>query len=325
VTAAVVVLSADGTSIGGRRHVRRSTQEGRHVVRKARRSAHGMHRRGLFLEASLHSDAAARFASWRQPPVDPPLWCTDTVLTTAFYDDMVTAESFFGKPHLLTAVATRLGTAIAWLHTAERQRVEELPPAAIEAPPLAPIPLAIVAEQSGATLELAALLHREAFAELLEGVERPEQPDVFVHGDLKFDNVLTDSAGSGMKIIDWECAGRGAAIIDLAAFSASLIYEGVRLGAVDAELSARQGLQRADAETTKAWAAISAFVASYREGTGLAYVPVNPLVRLCARFLLARATSYTDAVGAFDRLPKILVRVAHNMVTKPELFERRFR
>lgn len=324
-TAGLVDLSVAGTALGGRQHVRRSTQEERQVVRKARRPAHGVRGRDLFLEASLHSEAAARFAGWQQPPVDPPLWCTDTVLTTAFYDGMVTAESFFGQPNLLTAVAARVGTAIAWLHTVQRERVEQLPPAAIEEPPLAPIPLATVAEQSGATLELAAFLHRGSFAELLEGAQRPEQPDVFVHGDLKFDNVLTDGAGSGMKIIDWECAGRGAAVIDLAAFSASLIYEGVRLGAVAAERSVHEGLQRADAETTKAWAAISAFVASYQEGTGLAHVSVSPLVRLCARFLLARATSYTDAVGAFDRLPKSLVRVAHNMVTKPELFERRFR
>ncbi len=317
-------VPVSGTQLGGRRHVRRSTDNGTQVVLKQRPPAGKPLGRSLVLEARLQTEAAARFHGWHVPPIDPPLRCTQTVLTSTFYDDMVTAERFFTQPHLLIAVARQLGIAIAWLHTSQRQRVAELPLAAIETPPVAPISLSAVADHSEATLELAALLHREDFAGLLEGADGTAQPEVFVHGDLKFDNVLSDRAGYGVKIIDWECAGRGAAIIDLAAFSASLIYEGIRLGAVAAQRSAQDGMMRADVETTKAWTAISAFFASYREHTKAAKLDVHSLIRLGAWFLLARATSYTDAIGAFDRLPKMLVRVAHNMATKPVLFERRF-
>ncbi|MCK2242097.1 MULTISPECIES: phosphotransferase [unclassified Crossiella] len=318
-------MIADTTALGGRAHVRRGIEADQWVIRKTRPATRAGRGRGLFLEAELQSAAAARFAGWCPRPVEPPLHCTGEALTTRYYDDMVTVEHLFTQPDLLIQVAGRVGTAIAWLHGTDRTTVANLPAAAVESPPLEPFPLATIGERSGATLELAAVLQREGFVDVLYSAKSPDQPDVFAHGDLKFDNVLTTRAGADLKFIDWECAGRGAAVIDLAAFSASLLYEGIRLGAVAAEVSVESGLDTADAETTKAWAAIAAFLAGYRAPGGGAAVPVDTLIRLCARFLLARATGYTDAVGTFDRLPRSLVRVAKNMVFRTELFERRFR
>ncbi|MGO1052819.1 phosphotransferase [Crossiella sp. CA198] len=306
------------TTLGGRPHVRGDIEADQPVVRKSRPPARGG--RGLFVEAGLQSAAATRFADWLPAPVEQPLHCTGEVLTTVFYADMVTVEHFFAQPAVLDTVAGRLGETLAWLHGAERHTVAGLPVAAIESPPLEPFPLADIGEQSAATLELAALLHREDLAGQLD---LPARPEVFVHGDLKFDNVLTTRDGDGLRLVDWECAGRGAAVLDLAAFAASLLYEGIRLGAVAGEVSVEHGLATADAETTKAWAAISTFLAGYRRHGG--EVPVDQLIRLAARSLLARATSYTEVVGTLDRLPRSLVRVATNLLRRPELFQRRFR
>lgn len=343
-TAAAAERPADHEAIGGRRHVRRSLHDGETVVRKSRRSLTGGRPRSLYIEAGLQSEAAARFADWPDTPVEPPIHCTATVLTTRYHRELSGLDRAFSDGDRLDTAAARVAAALGRLHRTERRHVEELPPAVIESPPLDPFPLSGIGDQSAATLEFAAVLQKSGLAAALGGLGKPgkrgesgelgepgeppapQQPDVFAHGDLKFDNVLTDDTGSTIRIIDWECAGRAPAVIDLAAFAASLICEGIKLGAVAAEESVAEGLRRTDEETTKAWSAISVFLARYREETtGAHELPIEELRHWFARSLLARATSYTDAMGSFDRLPKSLVQVARNVVFRPEAFDRRFR
>jgi hypothetical protein len=78
-----------------------------------------------------------------------------------------------------------------------------------------------------------------AVAEAIGRLAGAWTPRAFLHGDVKFDNVLV-GAGGELVLVDWELAGRGAPEWDLAGvIDGLLLAHCVSGGAVDAELAVR--------------------------------------------------------------------------------------
>lgn len=201
-----------------------------------------------------------------------------------------------------------------------------LPKAAGEHPPLDPIPVRSLGELSAGTVELAARIHHLGFDVLLaDTLNTVEDRQVFLHGDLKFDNILATADGTVVRLIDWECAGRGMPERDLGALAGSLLTETIRRAAVrDAGGEVRELLERVDEGTQKAWSAIAAFLTAYRTVSSAPGVDSRRMVHVTAYALLCRALSYTQTTFEFDRLPKLLVKVASNMAARPHVFLGRF-
>ncbi|MGW2089801.1 phosphotransferase family protein [Streptomyces sp. NPDC001880] len=316
--------------LGGRQHVRRSTERGVDIVVKGLRNGDGFSPRGLFLEAALQSAAASCYTAEGPGivPVTPPLRCTGEHLTLRFHADELPLDRLFGTPAALDRAAGATGRTIAVLHSKDVSGPgwAWLPRVAGEHPFLEPIPLAVLGDLAEGTVELAAELHRQGFAEILAGALGEEDDRrVFLHGDLKFDNILATADGADVRLIDWECAGWGIPERDLGALVASLLAEAMRRAVTESSGDGpAASLALIDTETEKAWSAASALLSSYRSAPGAPTLKHEALIHMTAFALLCRAQSYTSSSHQFDRFPKLLVKAASRMAQRPHLFQRRF-
>ncbi|MFE7541885.1 phosphotransferase [Streptomyces platensis] len=316
-----------GVVLGGRQHVRHLHERGTDVVVKRRRDEDGEQRRSLFVEAALQAAAAACFPGGGAGPVVEPMACDGEQLRVAFHEE-APFDTFLDSPGVLDRAAHVVGNVIATVHGQDLSGAAWawLPEAAGEHPPLEPIPVDTLAVLSAGTVELAAGIHRQGLAGLLaDTLAEESERQVFLHGDLKFDNILAAVDGTAVRIIDWECAGRGMPERDLGALAASLLTETIRRSAVrDDTGGAAESLARIDAETQKAWSAIAALLSGYRDNSRAPGLRTRALVHMTAFGLLCRAHSYTQMTYEFDRLPKLLLKVATNMAVRPETFRARF-
>ncbi|WP_331721299.1 aminoglycoside phosphotransferase family protein [Streptomyces sp. NBC_00212] len=319
-----------GSVLGGRDHVRRGHEQGIDVVVKRARGDVD-ERRGLFLEAALQSAAAGCYLTERSEaavPVIPPLACTAERLTVEFHASVAPLDQLFSTPKALNRAAGVTGREIASLHGQEISGPgwAWLPAAAGEHPPLEPIPLTLLGELSEGTVELAAEIHRQEFSRILtDALAEESGRRVFVHGDFKFDNILASADGRAVRFIDWECAGLGLPERDLASLAASLLTEAMRRATAESTAEgADKALERLDTETEKAWSAISALLCSYRAAPAAPALRASVLPHMTAYSLLCRALSYTSLTYEFDRLPKMVVKVASRMALHPDKFAGRF-
>ncbi|MGW8395840.1 phosphotransferase family protein [Streptomyces lydicus] len=312
--------------LGGRQHVRRLRERGADVVVK-RRGDKNSGKRSLFVEAALQAAAAACFAGGRAGPVVEPIACDSERLTVVFHEASP-FDAFLDSPGVLDRAAHVAGSVIATLHGQDLSGATWawLPEVAGEHPPLEPVPVDRLAVLSAGTVELAAGIHRQGMAALLaDTLAEESERQVFLHGDLKYDNILATADGTAVWIIDWECAGLGMPERDLGAMAASLLTETIRRSAIrDDAGGAAESLARIDAETQKAWSAIAALLAGYRDNTAAPALRARALVHMTAFGLLCRALSYTQTTYEFDRFPKLLLKVATNMAVRPETFRERF-
>ncbi|WP_211362595.1 phosphotransferase family protein, partial [Streptomyces chryseus] len=307
--------------------VRRRVEAGMEVVVKNHRGGGERARRGLFVEAALQSAAAACYPAEANAPVAAPLSCTSDCLTTTFYAER-TLDALLDSPGTLNVAAAAAGRAVGELHGQDVSGDEWawLPKVAGEHPPLDPIPAGSLGELSAGTVDLAARIHHLGFGALLaDTLNAVEDRQVFLHGDLKFDNILATADGTVVRLIDWECAGRGMPERDLGALAGSLLTETIRRATVrEAGGEARELLERVDEGTQKAWSAIAGFLTAYRTVSSAPGLDSRRMVHMTAYALLCRALSYTQTTYEFDRLPKLLVRVASNMAAQPHTFVGRF-
>jgi Phosphotransferase enzyme family len=118
-------------------------------------------------------------------------------------------------------LASHLGKALAALHA--------IPLADVHLPPVG-VPWVLLAHQpsfdffcelSAASVELVSVLQRsEDLCRLLDEMREEWEADSLVHNDVRWDNCLVLSRGAsrrmtGLKLIDWELAGRGNALWDV--------------------------------------------------------------------------------------------------------------
>jgi aminoglycoside phosphotransferase len=120
--------------------------------------------------------------------------------------------------------ATALGSALTVLHEEGRAAWDEWPGRARSGPVGVHRPTpADMHGLSAAAMDALALLQRSAsLCAHLDRLCVPPRPETLVHGDVRLENVIAGE-GSGLRLIDWECAGVGEALWDVALFIASCL------------------------------------------------------------------------------------------------------
>jgi aminoglycoside phosphotransferase (APT) family kinase protein len=122
------------------------------------------------------------------------------------------------------SAAAALGTALALLHREGRGAVRDLPGPASSGPVGVhrPTPADLHGYSAGA-LEVLVLLQRSApLCAELDRLCVPPPAETLVHGDVKLENVLVGGP-TGMRLVDWEFAGAGEALWDVAFVMASCL------------------------------------------------------------------------------------------------------
>ena len=121
------------------------------------------------------------------------------------------------------AAAAELGAVLAGLHREGRAAAAEL-----GAPGSGPVGVHRPTPRdmrgfSGGAVELLVALQRSApLCAHLDRLCAPPEPQTFVHGDVRLENVLVGGP-SGLRLVDWEFAGAGEGAWDVALAMASAL------------------------------------------------------------------------------------------------------
>ena len=218
-----------------------------------------------------------------------------------------------------TRSARRLGFVLAALHSTP---VPLETSAALGEPPVL-WPLTPRRYASTPDAALAVLRHLDGVAgagALQEEVRHGRRgTPVLVHGDLKPDNVLlvpspgkTEEDGPALRLVDWELAGRGAVVTDVAALLAGLSLVAVQSlagSAADATLL-RRAVQDGSSRAVRYLALV---LASYRQHSALDLTPRSLALTTAAR-LLARAQAVACLSGTVTALSTLLVGLAGGLL-----------
>jgi hypothetical protein len=172
---------------------------------------------------------------------------------------------------------------------------------------------------SGAQDVLALLQRSRSLCAHLDRLWVPPRPETLVHGDVRLENVIA-GGGSGLRLIDWECAGAGEALWDVAAFIASC------LGAWLSSTPQVPGVppDRLVDESSLPLAGIRPGLTAF----WLAYVRRAPLdadvaLQRCIALVAVRLVQLgvEAAMDAEDlrAVPVLHFQVAHNMLDHPDM------
>ncbi|QIM17155.1 aminoglycoside phosphotransferase family protein [Leucobacter insecticola] len=175
-----------------------------------------------------------------------------------------------------------------------------------EMPVLYPIPISmfhLVSEGALWTLEKLPTSFHEAAALQIEQLDL--LPKVFIHGDLSIDNILTDDQQA--VFIDWELAGMGSGLHDLASLMAS--FTSLRL---KAQIVHHQSWTTGPAEIVRELTDFcSTLLQSYRILDG-AYCG-DTLMRLVSLKLLTRAQAMAAASISQSAMATLLLQLSMNL------------
>lgn len=216
--------------------------------------------------------------------------------------------------------AAACGTALAHLHASP-------PPAGLsrcrpERPRLFPL----TPQEYGRTPDgvLAILRWLERYPGVCEALGRAQRRDRsaehFVHGDFKPDNLLITRAPEvpAVHVIDWELAGCGDPVEDLAALSAGLFAVALqsRVAVTDSPTppALRGAVDRAAADT---FAFLGVFLAAYRAVRPMPAEPAE-LVGAMALRMLSRAQSTALLAGSVNVVATLLLGAVRGMLTDVE-------
>ena len=213
-------------------------------------------------------------------------------------------------PGLDAELAADLGSVLAGLHSIS-------PPAGDSRPPwiltLVHPPVGILREATREQLELVGRVQRSStWREALGSLTEGWRPRSFVHGDLRFSNLLIgERRGSGggptLKLIDWELAGPGDPGWDVGWVVAEILVSRLRdLGEAFPLLRAfwaayiggpREAATHARLDSTLRWAAAASLQMAFEEA-GPSYaegVSINKLLEV-GRSLLERPEIWIERV-----------------------------
>ena len=153
------------------------------------------------------------------------------------------------------------------------------------------------------------------------------RPSTLMHGDLKWDNLVSHPNGSpeskGLKLIDWELADIGDPLWDAGAvFHAYLVCWLLSLPQEAGALPPEQWLGRAGSPVEAMRPALGEFWRSYRRARGFGDGEVPETLYRCLRFAAARMlqTAFELAAANAQALPQafLLVQACRNMLADPE-------
>ncbi|MFD3686123.1 phosphotransferase [Nocardiopsis sp. NPDC058631] len=288
----------------------RVEHEGRHlVVKRARGHAAGA-------ESLLRERLANELAASARTPdgaalCSAPVWHDDAHLVFEAGAEDTTLQDALAREGD-TSSARLCGVLTATLHGLDPAG---LAPAAPERPrlfPLGPDEYATTSDQVIAMLR--ALDRHPGARRALESVaEAGQDGTVFVHGDLKPDNILV-RPGAGLTLIDWELAGRGDPHEDLAAFLAGVLASSLHhriLNARAEDPGEVRAAVTAAAEETFAYFAL--MLDGYREVRGLE-PDLERLLLLTGSRLFCRAQSLATIGSQVGTVPVVLQHAVVGML-----------
>lgn len=208
----------------------------------------------------------------------------------------------------LVDTAQALGSNLSVLHASAG-----VPrPARLERIPTGPIAAADLPLASAGHMEFLSRIHRHddlarAYNETMEAASMPQ---VFVHGDLKPDNVL---ACNGQAIlVDWESAGTGRPEADFASLMGGLLFGSVCAAVSHGERSINADL---DTRATAAFAFLAETIANYEHSTSL---DLELLVRLTGCSLISRITGLIAQTYSWDRTAEVSWRISRMLIRVPQ-------
>ena len=263
----------------------------------------------------------------RRPDIGPRLIASDPA------EEVLVTELLSGEtPAVLTrrlgdlppAVAAAIGAALAVVHAepAMQQPVAEVPDVLLYQLRLTPAALAF---RTRGQLELTRVMQRSPFVNAaLEAAAEGWRPASTIHGDIRWGNVIVDTAGGSdpvaVRLVDWESGGRGDPCWDVGAAAASAIFDRLDLP-VGAVRGTRELVAAAEDALCRARPAVSILWAAWTGGLGLTgAVEADAAIRT-ARYAGARLLELAHQVaGEFDRFPTVAALAAQlgvDLVTRP--------
>ena len=223
------------------------------------------------------------------------------------------------------APARMLGRSLAALHRHAPDGLGDQPADAARmwALQFAEPPLELIRDLSVGAQDLVARLQANApMMDRLTGLREHDHQDVFVHGDLRWDNCLAIAApGSGRRtqtlLIDWELAGRGEAALDVGTVFAE--YLSAWVGSIPIVEVATPGrlLSLARYPLLRMQPAMDAFWSAYR-ATSPAPPALVRVLELAAVRLLNTAVERAQVLAAPSAHLVMLLQLAENVLREPE-------
>jgi aminoglycoside phosphotransferase (APT) family kinase protein len=241
-------------------------------------------------------------------------------------DTLICAELAITDGQIDAAVAATLGTALADLHAglasagradSHGQAFSSDPPWVLQFHRLHPL---AGEDQSWAQARLVALIgQQDDVLPLLEALAADWPTEQLIHGDMKWQNCLmrTTSGGAGNCVfIDWEMAGLGDPLWDLAGLAQSWLKTWLDSVPVDPADSEEDIAARGAANFAPFRQALGALWQAYlAECPG---VSQTRFAALCGARLIQ--TLYEENDGEVDLLPEhlMLLQLARNLLQRPE-------
>jgi aminoglycoside phosphotransferase (APT) family kinase protein len=184
-------------------------------------------------------------------------------------------------------------------------------------------PLELIRDLSAGAQDLVARLQANApMMDRLTELREHDHQDVFVHGDLRWDNCLAIAArGSARRtqtlLIDWELAGRGEAALDVGTVFAE--YLSAWVGSIPIVEVANPGrlLSLARYPLRRMQPAIDAFWSAYR-ATSPAPPALRRVLELASVRLLNTAVERAQVLTATSAHLVMLLQLAENVLREPE-------
>ncbi|MDX5318038.1 MAG: aminoglycoside phosphotransferase family protein [Actinomycetes bacterium] len=196
--------------------------------------------------------------------------------------------------------------------------------------PISPLPLlvpcppiALVTSFSAGGRELLRVVQREeAMMSALEELAARWQPESFVHGDVKWDNVIVRGAGSSGRrtravLVDWELAGTGDWRWDVGSFVSEYLRLWLLSFPVIETWAPDLLLHRARFPLQRAQPSLRAFVSAYTRYRGVPLDPAGDLVPFVAARLLQSAFEMSAENPRLDGRSLLMTQVSANMVREP--------
>ena len=169
---------------------------------------------------------------------------------------------------------------------------------------------------------MARLQSNPAMLDRLSALRDHDHKDVFVHGDLRWDNCLAVAPPGSRRrthtlLVDWELAGRGEAALDVGTVFAE--YLSAWVGSIPIAEVAAPGrlLSHARYPLRHMRPAIDAFWSAYR-GPSSAPPPLGRVLELAAVRLLQTAVERAQVLAAPTAHLVTLLQLAENVLLEPE-------
>ena len=184
-------------------------------------------------------------------------------------------------------------------------------------------PLELIRDLSAGAQDLVARLQANApMMDRLTGLRDHDHQDVFVHGDLRWDNCLAIAApGSGRRtqtlLIDWELAGRGEAALDVGTVFAE--YLSAWVGSIPIVEVADPGrlLSHARYPLRRMQPAVHALWSAYCQASS-SPPSLRRAVELAAVRVLQTALERAQVLSAASAHLVTLLQLADNMLQQPD-------